>query len=311
MHLPSLFLFITFLSSVFAAVLPPTTTTNETLVPSLVRRYDRADATHASQIKKWMGSVNKPHDKLVFYTGPDGLTWAHNFIVANPDFTYFAQLFGQGSGFSAAFGGADPYADIEIAVACSFAMAQYATGNTRVFNNANGTLPQNQGSLHNVCVHFLPWALYHSGNPARLRTHANRVHRIAKADSIWHTTEKPTLIDNVEVTAIFPMADGTTIPADHGADKKGSLMCEGSGPYNTKTGCESKCKNGIKAGTCFSNALAAGGFTWDCSNCYVSYPYIFRANHDTGAVLTNSCGAGMIGTRSLKWYISSSYNGIG
>lgn len=132
------FLFALVLSSVSAA---PTATTND--APSRVEKRDHTanDATDVAKILEWMEGEFDGEDKFVFYSGSDtGRYMAQAFCDENEEegFYYFWTIFDEA--FTQEFGGARPADDVEVAKACSHAMAQFASGVTRVFNHKNGNL---------------------------------------------------------------------------------------------------------------------------------------------------------------------------
>ena len=134
MHLLSVLFFVSCLPSVFpipAAVPAPVS-------HLLVKRYDKDDAKKSNKVKQWMGDQDISSKNYVFWAGSSGKSWTSAFVEKNTEYTYFPQIFDDE--FSKAFGGADPDSDNAVAKACSKAMAEYASGDTRVFNNKNGTL---------------------------------------------------------------------------------------------------------------------------------------------------------------------------
>ena len=106
----------------------------------LVKRYDLDDATKPDKIKEWMND-NIDNTNFVFYSGNEvGQPMAKAFCDENDEegYKYFYYIFDEA--FSQAFGGADPSSQTDIAKACSVAMADYAEGETRVFNDEGGEL---------------------------------------------------------------------------------------------------------------------------------------------------------------------------
>ncbi|KAL9630505.1 MAG: hypothetical protein Q9164_006378 [Protoblastenia rupestris] len=107
---------------------------------ALVKRYELEDATNVALIKEWLGE-NVDNDNFVFYSGSTvGQPMAKAFCDENSEdgYKYFYYIFDDA--FSLAFGGADPSAATDIARACSQAMAEYAEGEVRVFNNAGAAV---------------------------------------------------------------------------------------------------------------------------------------------------------------------------
>ena len=106
----------------------------------LMKRGSADDATDPVKVLAWMyDNVDLEPDRAVFYSGQNvGQPMARAFCEENEEdgYKYFYSIFDQD--FSDAFGGADPSADTEIAIACSKAMAEFVTGEVRVFNDAGG-----------------------------------------------------------------------------------------------------------------------------------------------------------------------------
>lgn len=132
-----------FLSTVSAAP-SPTPTDDGPATPvlglDLMKRNSADDATDPAKVLAWMhDNVDLEPDRAVFYSGNTvGQPMAKAFCDANEEdgYKYFYSIFDQD--FSDAFGGADPSADTDIARACSEAMADFVTGEVRVFNDAGG-----------------------------------------------------------------------------------------------------------------------------------------------------------------------------
>jgi len=96
------------------------------------------DATDYRKVLRWLirESGVEPKDKLVFYTGTAGQEMAKNFVDANSDYEYFWSVFDDD--FSSDFGDVNVQ-DSDVALACSEALALYAEGETRVFNDPNAS----------------------------------------------------------------------------------------------------------------------------------------------------------------------------
>ncbi|KAL9104903.1 MAG: hypothetical protein Q9163_000220 [Psora crenata] len=112
----------------------PTATTNP---PTIVKRWSADDATTPSNVVTWLGDNVDLDGNAVFYSGSNvGKQMAQKFCDENEEdgYKYFWYIFDQQ--FIDDFGGADPNQDTEVAKSCSIAMGQYATGETRVFNDA-------------------------------------------------------------------------------------------------------------------------------------------------------------------------------
>ncbi|KAI1337540.1 hypothetical protein F5Y15DRAFT_147445 [Xylariaceae sp. FL0016] len=99
------------------------------------------DAADDSKVLQWLqeNSGVQATDNLVFYTQDDGRDSAMAFADANGK-VYFGDLFGPDSQFAQDFG-ANSDADYEVAQACSRAMANFAAGQTWVFNDDNAQSP--------------------------------------------------------------------------------------------------------------------------------------------------------------------------
>lgn len=132
-----------FFSTVSAAP-SPTPTDDGPATPvlglDLMKRESADDATDPAKVLAWMyDNVDLEADRAVFYSGNTvGQPMAKAFCEENEEegYKYFYSIFDQD--FSDAFGGADPSADTEIARACSKALAEFVTGEVRVFNDAGG-----------------------------------------------------------------------------------------------------------------------------------------------------------------------------
>lgn len=134
-----------FFSIVSAAPSSPTPTDDDgpatpVLDLDLMKRDSADDATDPAKVLAWMyDNVDLEPDRAVFYSGNIvGQPMAKAFCDENEEdgYKYFYSIFDQD--FSDAFGGADPSADTEIARACSKALAEFVTGEVRVFNDAGG-----------------------------------------------------------------------------------------------------------------------------------------------------------------------------
>lgn len=106
--------------------------------------YSKEDAKNPAKVLEWMKdqenglALGDLKDKLVFYSGDKGQKDAGEFIDENDDYMWFWSIFTEDN-FSGAFDGVeieDPHSDV--AGACSEAMASFATGAVRVFNDAGG-----------------------------------------------------------------------------------------------------------------------------------------------------------------------------
>lgn len=82
-----------------------------------------------------MGEVEVDDQNLVFYTG-GRFEDARKFSSANPGYLHFELIFDEA--FELDFGLIRK--DSEVMIACSKAMAHYATGETRVFGDKDGML---------------------------------------------------------------------------------------------------------------------------------------------------------------------------
>lgn len=106
----------------------------------LAKRESADDATDPAKVLAWMKkNVDLEADRAVFYSGQTvGQPMARAFCDTNEEdgYKWFYTIFD--GDFSEAFGGADPSADADVAKACSQAFAQFATGETRVFNDVGG-----------------------------------------------------------------------------------------------------------------------------------------------------------------------------
>lgn len=133
----------------------PTATTNPP--PTIVKRWSANDATTPSNVVKWLGENIDLDNNAVFYSGVDtGKQMAQKFCDANSEegYTYFWYIFD--AAFIKDFGGADPNQDTDVAKSCSQAMGEYATGETRVFNDAGGKiLPPTHTKERQTLIHPL------------------------------------------------------------------------------------------------------------------------------------------------------------
>lgn len=99
------------------------------------------DATDPVKVLAWIQeNVDLEEGKAVFYSDKVvGRKMSDNFCAENEVDGYKNYWLVFNDEFSDAFGGANPE-DTEIARACSQAFAQFAQGQTRVFNDAGGKL---------------------------------------------------------------------------------------------------------------------------------------------------------------------------
>lgn len=133
---------VLFFSTVFAA--PAPSPIDEPPTPVVPQPQDgKADATNPAKILLWLiENVDLDSDKGVFYSGSTGAdsgeTMARNFCQENEEdgYKYFYDLFD--ADWQEAFGGAEPAETPAVAAACSEAMAEFVTGEVRVFNHQNG-----------------------------------------------------------------------------------------------------------------------------------------------------------------------------
>ena len=190
---------------------------------ALVKRYELEDATNVALIKEWLGE-NVDNDNFVFYSGSTvGQPMAKAFCDENAEegYKYFYYIFDDA--FSLAFGGADPSAAPDIARACSQAMAEYAEGEVRVFNNAGGMFLVTFSFLSLPYLPAVPQVaseLYPS-TPRRASLMIFSA-QTAAADSFWVTIERPGLLANENVDDILLMRDGATDPDQNDGDLKDS-----------------------------------------------------------------------------------------
>ena len=137
--------FIFFATTAYAAPAPsPVEHPGATPVDGLfiAKRNSADDATDPAKVLAWMNdNIDLEADRAVFYSGQTvGQPMARAFCEENEEdgYKWFYTIFDQS--FSDDFGGADPSADTDVARACSEAFAEFAQGETRVFNDAGGEL---------------------------------------------------------------------------------------------------------------------------------------------------------------------------
>lgn len=137
--------YVFFATTAYAAPSPipiehPEATSLDSL--SIAKRNSADDATDPAKVLAWMeDNVDLGDDRAVFYSGLlVGQPMARAFCEENEEdgYKWFYTIFDQD--FSDEFGGANP-GDTEVAKACSEAFAEFAKGETRVFNDAGGELP--------------------------------------------------------------------------------------------------------------------------------------------------------------------------
>ena len=138
--------------STLLPLLLSTTSAAPTLKESIstLARRERVpdDAADPDKVLDWLinDSEIDLEDKLVFYSGDEGLRMTIAFTDHNEEegYYYFATVFD--AGFKKAFGGLGEL-DSDIVKACSEALGRAASGQTRVFRDVDGRSHQRSFAL--------------------------------------------------------------------------------------------------------------------------------------------------------------------
>jgi hypothetical protein len=110
------------------------------LVPVGGSPYDPASASDSELVLQWLidkGASYANPGKLIFWSGNAADESAERFVRANPSYKTWRELFGDD--FETDFGISAQDVSSAAVKAMSKAMAQYASGVTRVFGASNGT----------------------------------------------------------------------------------------------------------------------------------------------------------------------------
>jgi hypothetical protein len=102
--------------------------------------YDPASASDSELVLQWLtdkGASYANPEKLIFWSGSEAEASAERFVRANPTYKTYKEIFGED--FETDFGISAADASSAAVKAMSKALAQYASGVTRVFGASNGT----------------------------------------------------------------------------------------------------------------------------------------------------------------------------
>jgi hypothetical protein len=102
--------------------------------------YDPASASDNELVLQWLtgkGASYADPEKIIFWSGSEAEASAERFVRANPSNKTYKELFGDD--FETDFGISAEDVSSAAIKAMSKAMAQYASGVTRVFGASNGT----------------------------------------------------------------------------------------------------------------------------------------------------------------------------